>query len=78
MFSCYYFMRILCVCASFQLLLPGLEGDLLPDQDVAPALQSAPVHISFVELTAKKGTSFCNSYLVPLNEGRRVKEPVCL
>lgn len=68
-------MRILCVYACFQLLLPVLEGDLLPDQDVAPALQSAPVHISFVEVTAEKRTSFCNSHLVPLNEGRRVREP---
>lgn len=59
----------------FQLLLPVLEAGIFPDENAPPSLQSAPVHISFVEVTAKKGALFCNSHLVSLNrEGRRVKK----
>ena len=64
-----------CFYPSFQLLLPVLEADIFPDQNAPPSLQSAPAHVSFVKVTAKKGASFCNSHLVSLNrEGRKVKK----
>jgi len=64
-----------CFYPSFQLLFPVLDGDIFPDQNAPSSLQSALVHISFVEVTAKNGASFCNSHLVPRNrEGRRVKK----
>lgn len=67
MFSCFY--------PSFQLLWSKLEADIFPDRNASPSRQSAPVHISFVEVTAKKGVSCCNSHLVSLNrEGRRLKK----
>lgn len=67
MFSCFY--------PSFQLLWSKIEADIFPDQNASPSRQSAPVHIRFVEVTAKKGVSCCNSHLVSLNrEGRRLNK----
>lgn len=66
--------RLSCFYPSFQLLLPVLEADVFPEHNTLLS-QSTPVNISFVEVTAKVGTSFFNSHLVSLNrEGKRVKK----
>lgn len=50
-----------------------LEADVFPEHS-ALLSQSTPANVSFVEVTAKMGTSFFNSHLVSLNKGRRVKK----
>lgn len=63
-----------CFYLSSQFLLPVLEADVFPEHS-ALLSQSTPANVSFVEVTAKMGTSFFNSHLVSLNkEGRRVKK----